>query len=84
MLDPHGHVATCNSTHFFIVRDGEFGRHPVIIVSMASRDAMSSMSASEQNFVYEKNFDAGLWRRRGVCHGYLAGLTPVFEVDGQT
>jgi branched-chain amino acid aminotransferase len=21
MLDPHGHVATCNSTHFFIVRD---------------------------------------------------------------
>ena len=23
MLDPHGHVATCTSTHFFIVRDGE-------------------------------------------------------------
>ena len=23
MLDPHGQVATCNSTHFFIVRDGE-------------------------------------------------------------
>jgi branched-chain amino acid aminotransferase len=23
MLDPHGFVATCNSTHFFIVRDGE-------------------------------------------------------------
>ena len=22
MLDPHGFVATCNSTHFFIVRDG--------------------------------------------------------------
>ena len=23
MLDPHGFVATCNSTHFFIVRGGE-------------------------------------------------------------
>ena len=23
MLDPHGFVATCNSTHFFIVKDGE-------------------------------------------------------------
>ena len=23
MLDPHGNVSTCNSTHFFIVRDGE-------------------------------------------------------------
>ena len=23
MLDPHGFVATCNSTHFFIVREGE-------------------------------------------------------------
>ena len=23
MLDPHGFVATCNSTHFFIVRHGE-------------------------------------------------------------
>src|SRR4029079_4287592 len=23
MLDPHGFVATCNSTHFFIVRDGQ-------------------------------------------------------------
>jgi len=23
MLDPHGFVATCNSTHFFIVRSGE-------------------------------------------------------------
>ena len=23
MLDPHGQVATCNSTHFFIVREGE-------------------------------------------------------------
>ena len=23
MVEPHGFVATCNSTHFFIVRDGE-------------------------------------------------------------
>ena len=23
MLDPHGFVATCNSTNFFVVRDGE-------------------------------------------------------------
>ncbi len=23
MLDPYGFVATCNSTNFFIVRDGE-------------------------------------------------------------
>jgi branched-chain amino acid aminotransferase len=26
MLDPHGFVATCNSTHFFIVRKGEVWR----------------------------------------------------------
>ena len=25
MLDPHGFVATCNSTHFFIVKDGDGG-----------------------------------------------------------
>src|SRR3954453_13120675 len=28
MLDPHGFVATCNSTHFFIVRGGEVWTSP--------------------------------------------------------
>ncbi|MDN5853378.1 MAG: aminotransferase class IV, partial [Actinomycetia bacterium] len=30
MLDPHGFVATCNSTHFFMVRTGEDGEPEVL------------------------------------------------------
>ena len=40
MLDPHGFVATCNSTHFFIVKDGE------LWTSSTVRDMMLGGSAS--------------------------------------
>ena len=37
MLDPHGHVATCNSTHFFIVGTERYGHLRVITAWTALR-----------------------------------------------
>jgi len=37
MLDPRGFVASCNSTNFFIVRNGELSTSTAPIRSRASR-----------------------------------------------
>ena len=46
MLDPHGFVATCNSTHFFIVRGARCGRRPACTASAASPARTCCASAS--------------------------------------
>ena len=69
MLDPHGFVATCNSTHFFIVRKGEvwtssgkycLGGITRGLVLEVARDA--GIPAFEKDF----SLDRRLRRRRGV------------------
>ena len=87
MLDPHGHVATCNSTHFFIVREGEvwtssgdycldgITRHNVINLCKAN-----GIPVYEKNFSVMQTYSAD----EAFVTGTFAGLTPVFDIDGRT
>ena len=87
MLDPHGFVATCNSTHFFIVRRGEIWtssgdycldgitRGKVLAVA---RDL--GLTVREKNFTLTDVYNA----EEAFVTGTFAGLVPVTEVDGRT
>ncbi len=86
MLDPHGFVATCNSTHFFIVRNGEvwtssgdyclggITRGNIIRIC---RD--HGIPVSERNFSLTDVYGA----EESFVTGTFAGVTPVSEVDGR-
>lgn len=86
MLDPHGFVATCNSTHFFIVRDGELwtstgdfclgGITRATILDLARADAIVTR---ERNFSLHDVYGA----EEAFITGTFAGVTPVASVDGR-
>ncbi|MEZ5982768.1 MAG: aminotransferase class IV [Parvularculaceae bacterium] len=86
MLDPHGFVATCNSTHFFIVKDGEIwtssgdyclgGITRGIIIELARADGVI---VREKNFSVHDVYNA----EEAFLTGTFAGVTPVSEVDGR-
>jgi len=87
MLDPHGFVATCNSTHFFIVRDGEVwtstGRyclHGITRANVLKLCAENGIAAREKDFSLTQVYDAD----EAFITGTFAGLTPVVMVDGRT
>ena len=87
MLDPHGFVATCNSTHFFIVRDGALwtssgdfclgGITRSIVLELARANGIE---AYERNFSLHDVYGAD----EAFITGTFAGLTPVSEVDGRS
>ena len=86
MLDPHGHVATCNSTHFFIVRDGEvWTSSGDYCLDGITRRNIINLCKRNDIPVYEKNFS--LMRCYGAQEAFVtgtfAGLTPVTEIDGR-
>ncbi|MYH89699.1 MAG: aminotransferase class IV [Gammaproteobacteria bacterium] len=86
MLDPHGFVATCNSTHFFIVRGGEvwtsggdyclggITRGNIIRIC---RD--NGIPVCERNFSLTDVYGA----EESFVTGTFAGVAPVSEVDGR-
>ena len=86
MLDPHGFVATCNSTHFFIVRDGEVwtssgdyclgGITRGVVLEIARADGIV---AREKNFSLHDVYGAD----EAFITGTFAGVTPVSEIDGR-
>lgn len=86
MLDPHGFVATCNSTHFFIVRAGEVwtssgdycldGITRRIVIEVA-REA--GIPAYERNFSLTDVYGAD----EAFTTGTFAGLAPVGNIDGR-
>ena len=86
MLDPHGFVATCNSTHFFIVREGELwtstgdyclgGVTRGVVLELA-REA--GIEARERNFSLTDVYGA----EEAFVTGTFAGLTPVRQIDGR-
>ncbi|HNR77237.1 MAG TPA: aminotransferase class IV [Parvularculaceae bacterium] len=86
MLDPHGFVATCNSTHFFIVRNGELwtssgdyclgGITRAIVLELARADGIA---ARERNFSLHDVYGA----EEAFVTGTFAGVTPVSEIDGR-
>lgn len=86
MLDPQGFVATCNSTHFFIVRNGEVYTSSGLYclagitrgnVLTAAREI--SVPAHETTFPLTKVYSAD----EAFVTGTFAGLIPVREVDGR-
>ncbi|MDE0280246.1 MAG: aminotransferase class IV [Gammaproteobacteria bacterium] len=86
MLDPHGFVATCNSTHFFIVRGGEvwtsggdyclggITRGNIIRIC---RD--NGIPVCERNFSLTDVYGA----EESFVTGTFAGVASVSEVDGR-
>ena len=86
MLDPLGFVATCNSTHFFIVRRGELwtssGQYciPGITRSAILRCAHElAIPAFEKQFSLYDVYGAD----EAFVTGTFAGVTPVRVVDGR-
>ena len=86
MLDPHGFVATCNSTHFFIVRKGEVwtssGRYCLggITRGLALEIAREAgIAAIEKDFSLTDVYGAD----EAFVTGTFAGIVPVREVDGR-
>ena len=86
MLDPHGFVATCNSTHFFIVRKGEvwtssgkycLGGITRGLVLEIAREA--GLAAVEKDFSLTDVYGAD----EAFVTGTFAGIVPVREVDGR-
>jgi branched-chain amino acid aminotransferase len=87
MLDPLGFVATCNSTHFFIVRRGELwtstgnfclgGITRETVLGLA-REA--GVPAHERDFSLTDVYGAA----EAFVTGTFAGIVPVRQVDGRT
>jgi branched-chain amino acid aminotransferase len=86
MLDPHGHVATCNSTHFFIVREGEVwtSSGDYCLDGITRRNVVNLCKANGIP-VFEKNFSLmqAYGAEEAFVTGTFAGLTPVVEIDGR-
>jgi branched-chain amino acid aminotransferase len=86
MLDPHGFVATCNSTHFFIVRNGEVwtssGKYCLggITRGLALEIAREAgITAIEKDFSLTDVYGAD----EAFVTGTFAGIVPVREIDGR-
>ena len=86
MLDPHGFVATCNSTHFFIVRKGEVwtssgmyclgGITRANVLRICREDAIP---CAEKSFSLTDVYSAD----EAFVTGTFAGIVPVREIDGR-
>jgi len=87
MLDPHGFVATCNSTHFFIIRDGEVWTSTGdYCLPGITRGNIIQLCRDNGITVYEKNFSLSeVYTADEACvTGTFAGVAPVGEIDGRT
>jgi branched-chain amino acid aminotransferase len=86
MLDPHGFVATCNSTHFFIVRHGEVwtstGNYCLAGITRANVLRLcreNGIPAHEKSFSLTEAYGA----EEAFVTGTYAGIAPVTEIDGR-
>ena len=87
MLDPLGFVATCNSTHFFIVRDGEvWTSPPEYCLGGITRANIIKVCREAGIPVFEKRFSLFdvYSADEAFITGTFAGVTPVREVDGRS
>lgn len=86
MLDPSGAVATCNSTHFFIVKDGEVWTSTGMYCLGGITRANVILCCREAGVpVFEKPFSLHdvYTADEAFVTGTFAGLTPVRYVDGR-
>jgi branched-chain amino acid aminotransferase len=86
MLDPHGFVASCNSTNFFVVRDQALwtstGRYNFKGIT---RSTIIELYRSHGGVVHETDFTlAEVYSAdEAFVTGTLGGVTPVTRVDGR-
>ncbi len=91
MLDPHGFVATCNSTHFFIVvgpeqapvvmtSDGRYCLAGITRANVLELCESHGISVRETTFSLTDVYSA----REAFVTGTFAGVVPVRSVDGRT
>jgi branched-chain amino acid aminotransferase len=86
MLDPHGFVATCNSTHFFVVRGGEVwtstGMYCLAGITRSNVLRIcehAGIPAQQRSFSLTEVYSAD----EAFVTGTFAGLVPVHTVDGR-
>jgi branched-chain amino acid aminotransferase len=91
MLDPQGFVATCNSTHFFVVvgtpeepevwtSDGRFCLAGITRGNVLDVCRSAGITARETTFSLTDVYSA----QEAFVTGTFAGLVPVRSVDGRT
>jgi branched-chain amino acid aminotransferase len=91
MLDPHGFVATCNSTNFFIVlgshkapevltSDGRYCLNGITRANVLELCKTHGIPAGETSFSLTEVYGA----REAFVTGTFAGVVPVRAVDGRT
>lgn len=86
MLDPHGFVATCNSTHFFIVRKGEvWTSSGDYCLGGITRSNVIRICREQGIPVFEKNFSLTdvYGADEAFVTGTFAGVVPATKVDGR-
>ena len=86
MLDPHGFVATCNSTHFFIVRKGEVwtstGKY---CLDGITRNNIIKLCRQHGITVNTTDFSLTdvYGSEEAFVTGTFAGVVPVVDIDGR-
>jgi branched-chain amino acid aminotransferase len=87
MLDPHGFVATCNSTHFFIVKgeqvwtsSGKYCLGGITRSNVLRLCDEAGIPALEKDFSLTDVYSAD----EAFVTGTFAGLVPVHTIDGRT
>ena len=87
MLDPHGFVATCNSTHFFIVKNdrvitssGQYCIDGVTRGAVLKICDRNNIDSAQTHFSLSDVYSAD----EAFVTGTFAGLVPVISVDGRT
>ena len=86
MLDPHGYVSTCNSTHFFLVKDGEVWTSTgEFCLDGITRRKVLELCEANGIPSFERNFGIGAVRTadEAFVTGTFAGLTPVVSFDDE-
>ncbi|HHL31838.1 MAG TPA: aminotransferase class IV [Oceanospirillales bacterium] len=86
MLDPHGFVSTCNSTHFFIVTGGQVWTSTGdYCLGGITRAKIIQLCQQNHITVLQKNFSLFDVYAADECFvtGTFAGISAVNEVDGR-
>ncbi len=91
MLDPHGFVATCNSTHFFIVKRGRRGVQEVwtssgdYCLAGITRGNVIAVCEDHGIPVFQRNFSLTdvYSADEAFVTGTFAGVVPVTSIDGR-
>jgi branched-chain amino acid aminotransferase len=85
MLDPHGHVSTCNATNFFWVKDGEvftsrgdYGFNGITRGNIIAVAKANDVPLKIGDFALARAWAAD----EAFVTGTLGGVTPVRSIDG--